>query len=317
MEKIYDDKQLTVTQERVALILRSYNIHDFSYEVIQGGLENTSLRITAPDKKYVLRIHRQGKKIDEHLSFELAFEDYLRKKSIPIPHVHPNAEGKEFTVIEFDGFRWLIILMDFAEGESVTEHYTRELIDDLAPIQARMHLLGIEYAKKYPGEKVWTELTEMFSERIKDTSVYDKELAEFIERARSFRYLFDPRLPHGWNHLDLDLIGNVLVKDNKVSAIIDFDDLDYSPAIVCFGYSLWAVFFADGEDMMRQYLREYTKVRPLNEKELDALPHIMLFRNYAIGMIELVLWKRLKNMEKFMKLEREILELPVKTSKSL
>jgi len=309
MEKIHDDKQLIVTKERIGLILHSYNIDNFSSEVIEQGLENTSLRIVTGDKKYVLRIHRQGKKIDEHLSFELAFQDYLRKNSIPIPHVHPNAEGKEFTVIELDGLRWLIILMDFAEGESVTEHYTSELIDDLASIQARMHLLGIEYAKEHPGEKVWAELTEMFSRRIKDTSIYDKELAEFIERARAFRYMFDPELPHGWNHLDLDLIGNVLVKDNKVSAIIDFDDLDYSPCIVCFGYSLWAVLFADGEKMMQQYLREYTKVRPLSKKELDALPHIMLFRNYGIGMIELVLWKRLENMEKFMELEKKILKL--------
>lgn len=306
MFKLHPDKQISVTRETISLILRSYGIADFSYEVINRGIENTSVYIQAKGKKYVLRIYRQGKK-DEHISFHLAFQNYLREHGIPIPRIYPNREGKELTIVEIDGLRWQVILMEYAEGENSTKHYSLALIHDLAPLQAKMHLLGIEYAKKLSGnEKVWTQLIDGLAERIHNTTGYAQDIVNFIERTRSFHYDLNPQLPHGWNHLDLDFEGNVLVKDNKVSAILDFDDLDYSPLVVCLGYSLWAVLFTDGEKVMRQYLAEYEKVRPLAKEEYKALLHIILFRNYAIGIIKLLSSPKFEDMGKILQVEKEI-----------
>ena len=306
MPKLYPDKQISVAKETISLILYSYGITDSSYEVIDRGIENTSLYIQTQDKKYVLRVHRQGKR-DENISFQLAFQNYLRKHGIPIPRIYSNTDGKELTIIEIDGLRWQVILMECAEGENYTKHYAPELIHDLASTQAKMHLLGIEYAKKMQGsEKIWTELVDGLAERIQDTPEHTPEIIGFIERTRSFYYKLNPKLPHGWNQLDLDLEGNVLVKDNKASAILDFNDLDYSPCAVCLGYSLWAVLFADGENVTRQYLAEYIKIRPLTREEYGALPHIMLFRNYAVGMIELLSKPKPEFMQKILQLEKGI-----------
>ncbi|MDP3770423.1 MAG: phosphotransferase [bacterium] len=306
MPKLYPDKQISVTKEAISLMLRSYRIAVFSYEVIDWGVENTSLYIQTQDTKYVLRVHRQGKK-DEHISFQLAFQDYLRKHGIPVPRIYRNREGKELTIVEIDGLHWQVILMEYMEGENSIPHYAPDLIRNLAPIQAKMHLLGIEYAKKMQGnEKVWIELVDGLAEQIQDTYKHTPEITGFIERARSFRYELNAKLPHGWNQLDLDLEGNVLVKDDKASAILDFDDLDYSPCAVCLGYSLWAVLFADGKDMTLRYLAEYEKVRPLIQEEYEALPHIMLFRNYAIGIIELLSEPKPWFTQKILELEQEI-----------
>jgi|RhiMetdeSRZDD1v2_1073273.scaffolds.fasta_scaffold1890783_2 hypothetical protein len=67
MYKLHPEKQLKVTDEILRQIMSQYGIGEFSYEIIQGGLENTSILVTTPQKKYVLRIHMQGK-VDELLS---------------------------------------------------------------------------------------------------------------------------------------------------------------------------------------------------------------------------------------------------------
>lgn len=42
-------------------------------------------------------------------------------------------------------------------------------------------------------------------------------------------------LPCGYSHLDFDM-GNILVDEqNNLSAILDFDDLQYAPLVICFG----------------------------------------------------------------------------------
>ena len=133
----------------------------------------------------------------------------------------------------------------------------------------------------------------------------------FIERVRKFRYPLDPALPHGWNHLDIDFDGNVLVKDNKIRAILDFDDLDYSPSVVCLGFTLWDIFFDGGEALMREYLAEYQKIRQLTKEECETLPHVIQFRNYIVFVINLLFEKKAENEKRFFEVEKEVLESPL------
>ena len=202
--------------------------------------------------------------------------------------------------------------MDFAEGESSTQRYTPGLIRDLARTQATMHVLGMEYAKKMRGnEKIYTEMDNWLANRTEEYAGNNTEISNFLKRARLIRYALNPTLLHGWNHLDLDIVGNVIVKDDKVNAIVDFADLDYSPCVMCLGYSLWAVLFAEDEAAVRMYLAEYIKIRPLTKKEYEALPHIMLFRNYMIGIVEFLVLKKEEKKEIFLRLEKEIPKIKV------
>jgi Ser/Thr protein kinase RdoA (MazF antagonist) len=135
---------------------------------------------------------------------------------------------------------------------------------------------------------------------------FDEPIREFLARAIDFRFELRRGLPHGYNHLDLDIWGNVLVRDGKVSAIIDFDDLAFSPCVVCLGYTLLGVFAADGEKAVLEYIGEYTKIRALIDEERDALLPVMLFRNYAIGAYELLRYGRIEDFEGVLRLERDI-----------
>ena len=205
---------------------------------------------------------------------------------------------------------WQAVLMQYM-GKTDFISYSRELISELATIQAKMHLLGFSFAKNQKRhERVLEELHETIAERNTITEIKEKNSLDFLERGKEFFLSLSPNLPHGYNHLDYDTHGNVLVKDNKVTAILDFDDLSYSPCVVCLGYTLWHVIFDSNDtELAKQYVIAYEKVRHLSKEEKSVLPQVILFRNYAIGAIELTVRKRYKYIQLIMNLEKVIKNL--------
>jgi Ser/Thr protein kinase RdoA (MazF antagonist) len=308
--KMHSKNQIDITDNTVALILKSYGISNFSFKPINQGIENTSLYIESENNKYVLRIYRQKRKIDEDIFFEIKFQDYLRKNGIPIPLIYPNLKGEELSVINIDGKDWQIIFMQFVDGESINLNPTKELIIELAHIQARMHLLGIEFAEKTDKPKSPIDnLNGSIANKIENLPIQNEDIVKFVERVKSFKYELNKDLPYGYNHSDLDFDGNVIIKDRKVAGIIDFDDLRYSPSVMCFGFSLWNVLDDSGIKAFRLYLKEYESIRPLNDLERETLSHVIFFRNYQIGITRLLLWEKdtpIEDITKIIQLENDI-----------
>ncbi len=318
MQKLDPEKQIIISHNTIGKILDSYSISDFTFQPITEGIANTSFVIESAGKKYVLRVYAQDKRSHEDILFEVSFQDYLRLHGIPIPVIYPNKEGKELTVTEIDGKYWQSILMQFAEGKSVTEHPSTTLITELAKLQAKMHLLGLTFAgETNKPKKPWNELRDSLAVKLKNISIQNESVQAFIERVKQYSYRLNPELPHGYNHLDIDFDGNVLTHENTVSAIVDFEDLEYSPIVVCLGYSLWNILDDEGLDAMQKYLSEYEKIRPLTPLELEALPYVIFFRNYVIGIVRLLLWEKdtpIQDFENILKLEKEIPNLIFKSS---
>lgn len=308
--KMHSENQIDITDNTVALILKSYGISNFSFKPINQGIENTSLFVESEDKKYVLRIYRQKRKINEDISFEIQFQDYLKERGIPIPLIYPDLKGEELFIFNMEGKDWQIILMQFIEGESVNLNPTEELIIEIAHIQARMHLLGIEFAEKIDIPKYPIDnLNGSIANKIENLPMQNEEVVNFVERVKSFKYELNKDLPYGYNHMDLDFDGNVIIKDSKVAGIIDFDDLRYSPLVMCLGFSLWNVLDDSGIKAFKLYLKEYESIRPLNNLEKKALSRVIFFRNYQIGIIRLLLWEKdtpIENITKIIQLEKDI-----------
>lgn len=307
--KLEPDNQISLTKEALTTLLNAYGISDFTFDPINEGIANSSARIESADKKYVLRVYAQGKN-DADILFEISFQDYLRAHDIPIPVIHPNKDGKGLTVVEISDRRWQAILMDFVEGQSVTVKPSYELIAELANLQAKIHLLGIEFEKGVDRpKKPWSDLHDGLVSKVENTSVGGQEVRDLLQRIKAFSYPLSPDLPYGYNHLDIDFDGNVLTKDNRVSGIVDFEDLQYSPVIVCLGYSLWNILDDEGIDAMKHYLKEYEKVRPLTSAEYEALPNVVFFRNYVMVVIRLLLWDEstpIKDITNLIRLEKDI-----------
>lgn len=312
MQKLEPANQISLNKEALTTILGAYGIADFIFEPINEGIANSSARIESNGKKYVVRVYAQGKK-DDDILFETIFQDYLREHKIPIPVIHPNKGGKELTVAEVGGKRWQAILMDFIEGQSVTTKPSHETISELATLQAKMHVLGMEFVKNTDRpKKLWADLHDSLVSKVENTTVGGQEVKDLLKRIEAYSYPLSTELPYGYNHLDIDLDGNVLTKDNHVNGIVDFEDLQYSPVIVCLGYSLWNILDDEGIEAMRHYLKEYEKVRPLTSAEYKALPNVIFFRNYVMVVIRLLLWNEktpIEDITSLILLEKDIPEL--------
>jgi ethanolamine-phosphate phospho-lyase len=309
MAKLHPDNQIALTQEALTLVLGAYGIDEFSFEPINEGISNSSARIKSGSKKFVLRVYAQGKE-DGDILFEINFQDYLRAHGIPIPVIHKNKNGEELTSFEVDGKSWQAILMDLVEGQSITTQPSYELIGELATIQAKMHLLGMEFATTVDRpRKLWIDLREGHVSKVENTTVGGQEVRSLIERIKNYSYPLNPKLPYGYNHLDLDFDGNVITKENKLSGIVDFEDLQYSPVIACLGFSLWNILDDEGLDAMKHYLQVYEKVRPLTALEYEALPNVVFFRNYVMVVIRLLLWDKdtpIEDITDLLTLEKDI-----------
>ncbi len=310
MLKLEPHNQIEVTEESISKFLDFYGINNFTFDAIKEGISNISLLVKSQEKKYVLRIYAQERKTNEEINFEIKFQDYLRSHNVPIPKIYPNRQGEEMTVVKLNGKSWQSILMELVEGSSVTNNPSDHLIKELANIQARMHILGIDYSKNEDSIKdPLTSLRDYVFSKLPNILVNDKEVLEFVKRVKAYEYNLDPNLPQGWNHLDINFDGNVITKDNKVEGILDFDDLLFSPPVVCLGFTLWSIFDESGLDAIWLYLEEYQKIRPLTSLEFESLPHIIFFRNYSIGAFRLLLWEEdtpMKDIEDILKLEKEI-----------
>ena len=310
MKKLNPENQINITNDTLTQILSAYDILDFTSSSIHEGISNTSFVIESGNKKYVLRIYAQNRKKQDDILFEIGFQDYLRENGIPIPLIYKDTQGSELTILENDDKRWQCILMEFVEGQSVTVHPSREVISELAKLQAKIHWFGVDFVDKTDRPKeLWPDLHDSIAVQLEDIPVKTQEVLRFIERVKNYRYILNTNLTYGYNHLDIDFDGNVLVKDNKVNGIVDFDDLKYSPTVVCLGFSLWNILDDEGQDAMNYYLNEYEKIRPLSSLEKEALPHIIFFRNYVIGIIRLMLWENdtpIEDIEGILKLEKQI-----------
>lgn len=311
MTKLNPETQVNLTKQLLSKILSNYNLKALSFTIAKSGIENTTALITTAENKYALRIYRQNKKKETHIQQEVDFMTLLRKNRLPVPEVFLNDKGSFITNFEARGSTWNCILMELMPGKN-PKVYSRKMITSMAQTQAIMHKLGMRFAKTQPESKSLTILKEgYFIKNINRAKLKNKNIIAFINRADKFVVRLDPKLPHGFNHLDFDAYGNVLINNDKVSAILDFDDLMLSPIIVCLGYSLWGTLCATNKmSNISLYIQEYEKIRKLSGLEKSYLQNILVFRNYVIGSL-LVMFsgeKKIKDLNKIIKLEALILK---------
>lgn len=282
----HNDGQFPISHESLADILRQYDIASFTYVYATGGIENTTCFIKTPSQRYALRVYRYAKKPTAAMMREMQYMDVLREHGLPIPQVYSNNAGRSITTVHVDGAEWQAILMEYMHGTHPVS-YSPNLLRHMAQVQASMHTIGAGM----PGGRITlTELVEgEFVKRLDMSTISGQRARRYIERISSYAVQLGPTLPCGYSHFDFDM-GNILVgSHNKLVAILDFDDLQYAPLVICLAYTLWSILFETGDMAhVEQYLAVYQQYRNLTPLERAYLPRIMLFRHYVITALKML-----------------------------
>ena len=291
MPKLKPHKQIKLNKRIVSNLLRSYNLTARSFKVFSNGIENISTLVVTNKGKFALRVYQKNKKSIRDIERELAFMEFLRTAKIPIPQVFKNIFGKHVSRYKHGGSVWSYILMEFASGTH-PKAYSTSAIVNLATTQAKMHKLGTVFAKKLDTPTLfWKHLRERaFSPHIKTSTIKDVAVKDFVARAKKFETALPAGLRLGYNHLDITH-DNILMQNDRITAVLDFDDADYAPHVVCLGYTLWDMLYVtrDARNIFR-YLAAYKKSRVLTKLELKILKDVILFRNYVIGAMEIMFY---------------------------
>lgn len=314
MPKLDPKSQIKLNKATIVSFLQEYHLSLKSFTVAKSGIENTTALVTTNQGNFALRIYRKDKKKASDIQQELDFMLLLSKHKLPVPKIFPNSNNQLITQKKIRDTVWNCILMEQMPGIH-PRNYSLALLKEMAYVQARMHELGVKFTKKQVQHRKFPKVIKEanFIKNIELDKIKDQDVLAILHRAKNFRVHFNGKLPYGYNHLDYDH-ANILVKNNKLSAILDFDDLCYSPLIVCFGYTLWDVLFTTKKpSSLFEYLKYYQANRKLKPAELQILKDILRFRNYVIGSLEIMFYgEDGKFVKSFLKYEKVIneLELP-------
>lgn len=271
-----------VTDEDLTAFAETFGLGEvLSCKGIAEGVENSNFQLVTEKGGYILTLYE--KRVDPaDLPFFLGLIEHLAAKGVPCPEpVHAmdgavlkTLSGKPAAVVTFLSGMW---------PRHVQPHHTAELGRALA----ELHVAGADFGLKRANAlsvRSWRGLLDSCQGR--GDEVLPGITAELQGELDVLEANWPQDLPCGVIHGDL-FPDNVFFRGENLTGLIDFyfacnDVLAYDIAICL---NAWC-FEADGSfntTKARKLLRGYTKVRPLSNAELAALP--LLARGAAMRFL--------------------------------
>jgi homoserine kinase type II len=283
------------TREEVRTFLAGYGRapRRLVVEQLRSWWWNVVLRVEADGERLVLR--RYGVTPHEEVLWELALLRHLQAHDFPTIAPLPRPDGAPCGTFANQP----AILYPYVEGHNGCRpelDRVRAMAEAAATI-ARLHRLTEGLALPHPRARSGADsrrLVRQFLAFTQERGVAPDEpaLAEVVARAREVAAEFGARLapverdlPRGVVHHDAHC-ANVLFRDERLVALIDFDDacpsfLVADVAVLLENWAADARADALRPDHAAHVLRAYERLRPLTAAERDLLPDFLAL--YVLG----------------------------------
>lgn len=260
-----------ISTSQLDTLLLEYDIGKAtSLREIEEGVENTNYFLDTDKGRYILTIYEKRVN-EEDLPFYLNLMRHLASKKIPCPLPIQARNGELISKIN----KRPCAIVSFLDGKS-TRGIKNEHIKELGDNVARMHLAAGDFKMKRENNFSLKRWNEMFRPLKDKCDIVKNGLSSEIEENLDFINSNWPKnLPSGVIHADL-FPDNVFYKNQKLVGIIDYyfacNDAFMYDLVICM--NSWC--FEQSNDFnvtkAKILLNSYNKVRPISEKELDALP---------------------------------------------
>jgi len=272
----------TVSDDELTEFLSRYDLGEvLAFKGIAEGVENSNFLLQTEHGNHILTLYEK-RVAPEDLPYFLALMRHLAANGVDCPLPIAACDGSALQSL--CGRPAAII--SFLEGlwpRRIHPFHCRELGERLA----RMHLAGADFAMSRPNNLSidgWRPLLEACGPR--SDEVRPALFGELNEELGKLESEWPEELPQGVIHADL-FPDNVFFRNERLTGFIDFyfacnDALAYDVA-VCL--NAWC-FEPDGSfniTKAQQLLASYRAVRPLDERELLALP--LLCRGAALRFL--------------------------------
>lgn len=212
------------TQDDLVAMLSQYDLGTYVHaEAIQQGTVQTNYKLQTSQATFVLRYYENRTR--ESVLFESDVLTHLAAHHYPCPAQLPNRQGAYVGVYRDKPY----VLFAFCEGQTL-EHPTRYQWQQLVQHAARLQQLTQHFQSPHMQQR-WNygpELCEMLAQaaalRVNTPSAH----AKYVWHTQELAALELPiGLPKGICHCDFHF-SNVLFKDDRFVALLDFDDANYT-----------------------------------------------------------------------------------------
>jgi homoserine kinase type II len=278
-----------VSDEALSAFLALYDIGEvISFKGIAEGVENSNFLLRTTSNPYILTLYEKRVKAED-LPFFTGLMEHLAARGVTCPQPVRNRAGEALG--ELAGKPAAIIT--FLDGLWIRRPNLRHC-GEVGEALARMHLAGVDFRLKRANAlsiEGWPSLFHAAEARADEVAPHLRE-----ESASELAFLqthWPKGLPSGVIHADL-FNDNVFFLHEKLSGLIDFyfacnDALAYDLAI-CLSAWCFEPDNAFNVSKGRAMISAYERVRPLGEKEIEALPILARGAALRFMLTRLVDW---------------------------
>ncbi len=262
----------------IEALMAQYGINDiFDFCVLDGGAGNSSFTVYTHEGPFVLTICDEKKHVDIRRLIHLL--DYLEQENFPTTRSVRLKTGGSITFYN----RIPVFLKRFIEGEVVDE-FDEDMLIQLGKTLARLHEIPAPgyLPKTFPyGMDFFSDV--MSSGPNHEYSTWLKQKHELLTATIS------PHLPRGLIHGDVFYDNVLFASDNKLAAIIDFEEACEYYTIFDVGMCMIGTCSHEGMISFakaKSFLDGYQSKRKLGEGEQNSL---QIFAEY--GAIATSFWR--------------------------
>lgn len=294
-----------------------------SVELFKGGLVNYNYDLITKKGEYIVRI--LGKEIDDWKKQMIELEKnvliYLAKKRFPyeIPIPLTNKKGIYFSKLKGKTY-WIYKKLDGESYEKINEDNLKDMAKALSTYH--IYMKGFRFNKKDKRifslnwfiseyDKIEKKINISKPKNKTDRLFYENFyfFKELIVELSKINFRTNLTICHG------DFIrDNILFRNGKVIAFLDFDNLKMAPRVEDVSYTLrLSAVSSEGinKKRMNLFLNEYEKKIKLTKKEKNFIIPLML-RGNAI-----VFWWMYAAMEKGLDKKYDMLKWNVECTRAL
>ncbi|KKI93486.1 serine kinase [Bacillus sp. SA1-12] len=261
------------SEHELAKIMTNYNLGKYiDSEPFKNGNVQTNIRIQTTNGQFVFRYYEN--RTENSVLFETELLRFLKNHNYPCPKPIENKNGK--FVNSYNSKPYAVF--DYMEGHHVQEPNEIQK-KQLIQMAAELHTITKDYQPIYK-ESRWNYNVEFCKEQAQKAS----ERINNLHSKKKFSWLknglnelnLPQSLPKGICHADFHF-SNVLFNNGEFSALLDFDDANYTYLLFDLVGLLesWAWRYDQNEfinfNEARKIVLEYVKHRPLETVEKKHL----------------------------------------------
>ncbi len=205
-------------------VLSKYQLGSLrDWSAVSSGTVQENILVETTQGRLFLKPYRSRSL--EYVGYELRLLDYLNKHQFACPKIYPNIEGNPYEVVNGKA----VAIYEWLAGEH-RQKLSYSEYDQLIRKVAELHLITADL--RLAGEEHRWNYGVSFGKHYIDTHLSEKKSKD-AELKKDFllkeldALVFGEQMTKGIVHGDLDP-SNLLFQGDQLSAILDFDDANYT-----------------------------------------------------------------------------------------